>query len=306
MYSLILAVAIIIFALGFSYFNGVNGRLSSSQSVFDYHKYLTFDPLVPSNTMGKRLTKLKVEKAINQNEKVLPAYFSATYGNSFSIMEGVPSQLKIHFTEAGTDIKLNGKINAKLYKHDNDSGATIQFKNNGLLFNITSTNNQVSLQQLKKISESVHVKVKKAPDIINLSYIGAKSIKHLSFNPIRAKQMVIPQGYKFDLESSAINVVSGSRNETYQLIFYNKNKSTGYPYITIKQTKSSNQESPQSNNDDKVQKIDGVLAYTHQGNPKIPAAQFKEPQSNIYVTIYASLPSNELKQLIHAILTSSK
>lgn len=273
--------------------------LTKTNNPFDYSQYLSFIPLLPSYTDGQQLTHTEITRylKIPQGENAIS--FNASYGDAFILFEGRPNDVHNELTSyPKTKIIIGKNIKATVYKHD--EGETIEFIKNNLLFDLTTINKGISLQQLIKISESIRVQATQTPNVIHLSNEGPLSAKELSFIPIMPGKFYVPNGFKLYVQGSSVNINKSSKAETFQ-ITYKK----GDSYITVEQSHMKGNEDYSQNSSFRQIKINGVSVFINKRNwGSLPIAQFIKANGEIQTIIYSNISEGEVKKVIESILTS--
>ena len=141
---------------------------SVADGSFDYQKYLSFTPLLPSYTAGYQLTD---STAYNENTPKgnNVGRYLARYGSDsgFAIHEtsSPKGMYPLYFAgiDQGTKTKIQiGDVPATLYVYKN--GNCIQFIKNGIEYTVGNLPDKgISLDELKKICESIVVPVNSPP-----------------------------------------------------------------------------------------------------------------------------------------------
>lgn len=276
---------------------GSNGTsLTGHKNGFDFSKYLPFTPLLPSYTAGYQLTHSEITRYLNTGQNGNAISYSASYSTAFSLIEGRPHQLHIAPSlNPKTNVTLSNNIHASIYTYD--GGESIEFINNGLLYDLTTTNG-VSLQELEKVCTSISVPASVAPNDIHVSDNGARSASVLSFSSVRVGQFYVPKGYSLNVQGSAINISGTSKQESFQ-ITYRK----GSSYLTITQSTGSEPDYTQGITYHNV-KIQGVSVLEQSSNSMEPKAFFTIPQTNVHVVVYSNISSREVSKVVNSFLST--
>ncbi|MDP4086503.1 MAG: hypothetical protein Q8934_18120 [Bacillota bacterium] len=276
-----------------------NGTKKPKQEIknelYNYKQYLPFTPLLPSNTVGHKLTYSEITRNLDPSQGGNSIWYTARYGTSFGLIEGQANQYNL-IIHSGSKMPLTiGKnIQATMYTHD--EGETIEFIKNNLIYQVTSNNHHLSLEQLKKVCESISVPATQTPTVIHLSDNGPQSVNELSFKPILAGQFYVPSGFKLDIQVSAINIEKGSKEENYQITYKNARNS----YLTIIQTIPNSNDYAQNVNYH-MEKMNGVAVYITK-IPQLPTVQFSKPKTNTQITIDTNVSETELKKVINSLI----
>lgn len=262
---------------------------------FDFRQFLPFTPLLPSYTAGHQLTHSIITRYLNTGKNGNAISYSASYGNAFTITEGRPNELLLASLSATkTDITLGNNVPATMQKHD--GGESIVFTQNGLLFDVTTINAGISLQELEKVCSSIRVRATQTPSEI---HIENHSTSGLSFKPVIAGQFYVPSGFQQNTQGSAININGTSRQESFQ-ISYRK----GSSYLTITQSTVNQPDYTKGTTYHSV-KIKGISVLEQYSNSMEPVAVFTLPQANVHVVVYSNISSSEVSKVINSLLSTA-
>ncbi|QSO48450.1 hypothetical protein [Alicyclobacillus mengziensis] len=262
---------------------------------FDFKQYLPFTPLLPSYTAGYQLTHSEITRYLNTRQNGDAISYSASYGNAFTIIEGHPNQLHIVPSSATkTNITLSNNIHATMQKHD--GGESIEFTQNGLLFDVTTINGGLSLQKLEKVCSSIRVPATQTPSEI---HIENHSTSGLSFKPVKAGLFYVPSGFKLNTQGSAINIRGTSKQESYQ-ITYRK----GSSYLTVTQSTGKEPNYTKSTTYQSTT-IQGVSVLDQHTNSMEPIAVFTLPQTHVHVVVYSNISLSEVNKVVNSFLSTA-
>lgn len=260
---------------------------------FNFHEYLPFTPLLPSYTAGYQLTHSEVIRYLNTPQNGDAISYSASYANGFVITEGRPNQLHIVQISPKTDLIINNNIHAMMQSHD--GGESIEFVKHNILYDVTTINGGVSLEDLKKVCASISVPATQSPSVIHMSDNGSNS-SQLGFSPVKAGQFYVPSGFTLNTQGSAINVRKTSKTESFQ-ITYNK----GSSYLTVIQSTGMAPDYSK-NSSFHIVRMYGTSVYFQSRNPGLPVAVFTIPHTGVQVTVYSNVPSSEVTKVVTSIL----
>jgi hypothetical protein len=275
-----------------------HAKHSTIKNVFNYSKYLPFTPLLPSYTTGHQLIHANITRYLNTGENGDAISYSAAYANAFVMTEGRPSELHIvPLPGSKTNITLSNDVHATMERHD--GGESIVFTQNGLLFDVTTLNAGVSLQELEKVCESISVPATQTPSEIHESDSGPQSANALSFNPVKAGQFYVPGGYSLNVQGSAININGSSKSESFQ-ITYRK----GSSYLTVKQSMGT-QPDYTNNTAYHSTMIHGVSVSEQHVNSMEPVAVCTLPQTHVHVVVDSNISSGEINKVVNSFLNTA-
>lgn len=275
----------------------VSNKTSSTgnKNGFNFSKYLPFTPLLPSYTAGYQLSHSEITRYLNTRQNGDAISYSASYGNAFTIIEGHPNQLQIAPSSATkTNITLSNNIHATMQKHD--GGESIEFTQNGLLFDVTTINGGLSLQKLEKVCSSIRVPATQTPSEI---HIEGNSTSGLSFKPIMMGQFYVPSGFKLNTQGSAINISGNSKQESYQITYRN-----GSSYLTVTQS-TGKQPNYTKGTTYQSTTIQGVSVLEQHTNSMEPVYVFTIPQTHVHVVVYSNISSSEVKKVVNSLLSTA-
>lgn len=261
--------------------NQTGGDIKSA--MFNFHKYLSFTPLLPSYTAGYQLSYSEVIRYLNLPLNSNAISYSASYGDGFVVTEGLSNQLHLAQISRKTDLMIDNNIHATMQKHD--GGESIDFVKNNILYDVTTINGGISLKDLKKVCASIRIPATQPPSEIHLSDDGPNS-SQLSFMPLKAGQFYVPSGFALNVQGSAVNISQNSKSESFQ-ITYRK----GLSYIMVIQSKGM-VPNYATNFSFRNVKINGTSVYTQSTNSSLPVAVFTRPKTSVQVVIYANIPSS--------------
>ncbi|KJR45418.1 Regulatory sensor-transducer, BlaR1/MecR1 family [Desulfosporosinus sp. I2] len=278
---------------------------------FDYHKYLSFTPLLPTYTAGYQLTDSTAYKEITPPGNNVSRYL-ASYGNGdgfkFRIHETTSPEgmYPLYFADAAqapkTQIQI-GDVPATLYV--SESVDYIQFIKNGIEYTAGSRHDGgISLDELKKICESIVVPVNSPPTNFFIDKTGPTASEGLSFKTLQPGDIVIPQGQKFEVASSSIDIEGDEKSEVFRLSY-----TAGASILNVEIGKGDHPFgeptpvlTPDSDFDTK--QIDGteVKLRRKNDNQNLPAAKFTIPENSLECMLYTTVQESEVEKVVTSIL----
>ncbi|WP_434510316.1 M56 family metallopeptidase [Desulfitobacterium sp. AusDCA] len=277
---------------------------------FNYNKYLSFKPSLPSYTAGYQLTYSQVACSEDTPSGTNSNTYLAAYGNhsAFTIQEALPNQ--VHPSVSKQAIKSQIQIDnltATVIEDKNIGAARIQFTKNNIEYFVSSIpGGGVSLEELKKIASSITVPANNPPTDIYINKIGQTASNGLSFKTLKPEDIAIPQGYNFKQESSNIQI---RENEKYEVFSLNYTTGNSTPFLNVQMSKGKlpfkemTLELKPSDFDTK--QINGTeVNLRKELNKNLPAAQFGI-KDGIQFTIFApELQESEVEKVVTSILQS--
>ncbi|MHB8126131.1 MAG: M56 family metallopeptidase [Desulfitobacteriaceae bacterium] len=293
----------------------LSNQLSSvTDGSFDYHKYLSFTPLLPSYTAGYQLTYSQI--ACNQD---VPSgnnsnTYLAAYGShaAFTIKEARPGEMfqaaiqrTFAVPETKTQIQI-GDLPATVTVNKSVDTAKIEFTRNNVEYIVSSIpGGGVSVDELQKICASIVIPVNTPPTDIHISKGGASASEGLSFKTLQPGDIVIPQGYKFRDASSHIYIKEDEKSEAFSLYF---TTGTSTPFLNVMITKGDQPYGDPTpvltpNSDFNTKQIGGTevkLRNNYNGN--LPAAKFTIPENGLECTLYSTVQESEVEKVVESIL----
>jgi len=286
-----------------------NQSSSLPDGSFNYHKYLTFSPLLPSYTAGYQLTLSRISCSQNTPAGNNSNNYLAAYGShaAFSISEALPNEIHPSVSAQSTKTQIQiGDVPATLTVNKTTDFAFIQFTKNDVEYTVSSIpGGGISVDELKKICESIGVPVTTPPTDIYIGKGGAVASDGLSFKTLQPSDVAVPQGYKFRDESSLTYIKGDKKSEAFSL-YYTTGDST--PFLNVQMIKgdqpygfTSPVLTPDSDFDTK--QIGGAevkLRKNYNGN--LPAAKFTIPQNGLECIVASTVQESEVEKVVTSIL----
>ncbi|WP_052090690.1 M56 family metallopeptidase [Desulfosporosinus sp. HMP52] len=249
---------------------------------FNYRQYLPFTPLLPSYTAGYELTSSQISCSQNMPpDNYSGVGYLAAYGShaAFTISEGPSKGIEPNISNYSTKTQIQiGDLSATLYVRE-IGDAFIQFTKDGVDYTAHNIiGGGISIEELKKICASIVVPAKNPPSNIYIGKGGTSATDGLSFKTIQAGDVVIPQGYKFDMQNSMTFIQGDKKTETFSL-YHRNTKGTSTPFINVQMIKGDHPwfapvATPDSTFDTK--QIDGIEVKLRKNyNDGLPAAVFQ-------------------------------
>lgn len=277
---------------------------------FNYNKYFSFKPSLPSYTAGYRLTYSQVACSQNIPLEGDSNKYLAAYGNhsAFTIQEALPNQ--IHPSVSKQAIKSQIQIDnltATVIEDKNIGAARIQFTKNNIEYVVSSIpGGGISLEELKKIASSISIPADNPPTDIYINKIGQTASNGLSFKTLKPEDIAVPQGYIFKQESSNIQI---RENEKYEVFSLNYTTGNSTPFLNVQMSKGKLPfkelvlELKPSDFDTK--QINGTEVKLRKNlNKSLPAAQF-DTKEGIQFTIFTpELQETDVEKVVTSILQS--
>jgi beta-lactamase regulating signal transducer with metallopeptidase domain len=271
---------------------------------FNYHKYLEFTPLLPSYTAGYQLTHSEITC---DNSHTYVAEFGSN--SAVMIFEARPNGiLPPHTAQSNrTQIQI-GDLSA-IVTEDKLVGNSIQFTKNDVEYTVMNTRADISIDELKKIFESLVVPVKTPPSDINIYERGltvSTVSDELSFKTLQSRDFVVPQGYKFLYKLSNIHIKGDKKSETCSLVYTTEKDFPlldvtmnigGFPFGGPTPTLTQN-----SGFDTK--QINGTTVKLRKtNNSNLPAAMFSIPENGLVFTLHGQdLRESEVEKVVTSVL----
>ncbi|HVJ49780.1 M56 family metallopeptidase [Desulfitobacterium sp.] len=282
---------------------------SITDGSFDYQTYLSFTPLLPSYTAGYQLTYSQIgcsqDTPPGNNSKT----YSAAYGShaAFSIREARPNEIHppVSAQLTKTQIQIDD-LPATLTENKKIGIAYIQFTKNDVEYIANNIpGGGVSLDELKKICESIVVPVNTPPTDIHISKGGVSASEGLSFKTLQPDDFVVPQGYKFRDASSHIYIKGDEKSEAFSLSY---TTGTSTPFVNVLISKGGQPYgdptpvlTPDSDFDTK--QIDGSEVKLRKNyNENLPAAKFSIPKYGLEGMLYSTVQESEVEKVVTSIL----
>lgn len=275
---------------------------------FNYRQYLPFTPLLPSYTAGYQLTFSQISCSQNMPpDNTSGVGYLAAYGShaAFTISEGPPKGMKPNISDHSTKTQIQiGDLPATLYVRE-IGDAYIRFTKDGVEYTANNIiGGGISIEELKKICASIVVPVNNPPTDIYIGKGGTSAPDGLSFKTLQAGDVVVPRGYKFDMQNSMIYIQGNEKTETFSL-YYTNTKGTSTPFINVEMIIGDHPygfagpvSTPDSEFDTK--QIDGIDVKLRKNyNDHLPAAVF-QISSGLRFEIY----STESQAIIETIVKS--
>ncbi|EGW37006.1 M56 family metallopeptidase [Desulfosporosinus sp. OT] len=289
-----------------------SNRLSPvTDGSLDYNKSLSFTPLLPSYTAGYQLTDSSAYKEISPPSNNVSRYL-ARYGSSekfkFMVHETTNPEgmYPLYFAEFGqapkTQIQI-GDVPATLY--ESKYASAIQFIKDDIEYTVGARyDGGISLDDLKKICESIVVSVNSPPTNFYINKTGPTASERLSFKTLQPGDITIPQGYKFQVASSKIYIEGNKKSEVFGLL-YTADASDldveigkgdhpfGEPTPVL---------TPDADFDTK--QIDGTKVKLRRKNnvAGLPVAKFTIPENGLECIVYSTVQESEVEKVVESIL----
>jgi hypothetical protein len=289
-----------------------NQSSTLSDGSFNYHKYLAFTPLLPSYTAGYQLTLSRISCSQNTPPGNNSSNYLAVYGShaAFSISEALPNEMhhSVFAQSTKTQIQI-GDLPATLQSVDKtmDGNAQIQFTKNDVEYTVSSIpGGGISVEELKKICESIVVPVTTPPTDIYIDKGGAAASDGLSFKTLQPSDVAVPQGYKFRDVSSNIYIKGDEKSEAFSLGYTTGNST---PFLDVEMIKgdqpyggsASPVLTPDSDFDAK--QIGGAEVKLRKNyNENLPAAKFTIAQNGLECIICSTVQESEVEKVVTSIL----
>lgn len=276
---------------------------------FDYPAYLSFTPLLPSYMAGYPLNYSQI--ACTQDSPWghdSNTYFVA-YGShaAFTISESRPTserELSGLGQVTKTQIQIGG-LPATLYERKIGDAHILFTKNNVEYIASNVLDGGVSLDELKKICESIAVPVNSPPTDIHIEKGGASASEGLSFKTLKPSDLFIPQRYKFRDASSHVYIKGNDKSEAYSLYFATGSST---PFINVTISKG-NQPYGDPNPvltpkaDFETKQIDGTDVKLRKNyNDNLPAAKFTIPETGLDCTLYSTEQESTVEKMAESVL----
>ncbi|WP_088189333.1 M56 family metallopeptidase [Desulfosporosinus sp. FKA] len=279
---------------------------------FDYNKSLSFTPLLPSYTAGYQFTDSSAYKEITPPSNNVSRYL-ARYGGSekfFMIHETTsPKGMKpIYFAgmDQGTKTQIKiGDVPATLYESENANANAIQFIKNGIEYTAgTRHAGGISLDELKKICESLAVPANSPPSNFYIDKSGPTASEGLSFETLQPGDIAIPQGFEFQAESSRIKIEGNEKSEVFSLLYTARDSIISIEIGKGDQPfgKSTPLLTPDSDFDTKQIGTTKVLLRKKNYDQNLPAAKFTVPGNGLECIIYMTGQESEVDKVVESIL----
>ena len=281
---------------------------------FDYQKYLSFTPLLPSYTAGYQLELSRISCSQNTPPGKNSNTYLAAYGShsAFTIFEARPDEMLqtvIQRTfpdqETNTQIQI-GDLPATVTVNKNIDAARIQFTKNNVEYIVSSIpGGGVSLDELKKISVSIAVPTDIPPTDIYIDKTGPTTSDGLSFKTLQPGDIVIPQEYKFRDASSNIYIKGDEKSEAFSL-YYTTGTST--PFLNVMITKGDQPYGDPTpvltpNSDFETKQIGGTeVKLRNNYNENLPAAKFTIPEFGLECKLASTVQESEVEKVVESIL----
>ncbi|MDQ7093520.1 M56 family metallopeptidase [Desulfosporosinus sp. PR] len=256
---------------------------AASKGGFNYRQYLSFTPLLPSYTAGYQLTSSQISCSQNMPpDNTSGVGYLAAYGShaAFTISEGPPKGMDPNVSDHSTKTQIQiGDLPATLYVRE-IGDAFIQFTKDSVEYTANNIiGGGISIEELKKICASIAVPAKNPPTNIYIGKEGTSATDGLSFKTLQAGDVVVPRGYKFDMQHSMVYIQGDKKSETFSL-YYTNTQGTATPFINVQMIKGDHPygfapvSTPDSTFDTK--QIEGIEVKLRKNyNDRLPAAVFQ-------------------------------
>ncbi|MGC7872664.1 M56 family metallopeptidase [Desulfosporosinus sp. SYSU MS00001] len=276
---------------------------SAQDGSFDYHKYLSFTPLLPSYTAGYQLTDSELEI---ENDGIYLVKFGAN--SELCIFETCSNSIHQPDSPQSTKTQIQiGGVSAKVIE-DETVPDSIQFTKNNVVVTLMNMKTNLSINELKKICESL-VPVSTPPTNIYFDERNLPTSDKLSFKTLQPSDIVVPEGYKFQWKESNIHYNGNDKLETCTIEY---SPDSLHPSLDVLMYYGDRPfESPISvlisgSNFDTKQ-IDGteVKLRKTQNDDTLPAAIFTYKNGLKYELHSQVLPESEIEKVVTSILEAS-
>jgi len=184
-------------------------------------------------------------------------------------------------------------------------GNSIQFTKNNVEYTAMNFRADLSIDELKKICESL-VPVKAPPSDINIYERDLTVSDELSFKTLQPGDFVVPQGYKFQYILSNIHFKGNEKSETCSISYATE---TGYPVLEVIMNIGGHPFGDQTpmltpNSDYDTKQINGTtVKLCKTNNSNLPAAKFTIPVNGLEFTLSApGLQQSEVEKVVTSIL----
>lgn len=292
-----------------------NQSSSVTDGSSDYQKYLSFIPLLPSYTAGYQLTLSRISNSQNIPPGKNSNTYLAAYGShsAFTVSEARPGEMlqtiiqhTVPVQETKTQIQI-GDLPATVTVNKNIDVARIQFTKNNVEYIVSSiTGGGVSLDELKKISESIVVPVNTPPTDIYIGKGGTSASDGLSFKTLQPLDIVIPQGYKFRDASSFIYIKGNEKSEVFSLYYTTGKANTFLNVMMTTGDQPYGDPTPvlTPNSDFDTKQINGTTVKLRKtNNNNLPAAKIVIPENGLEFTLYGpDMQESEVEKVVTSIL----
>ncbi|ODA42899.1 M56 family metallopeptidase [Desulfosporosinus sp. BG] len=288
-----------------------NQSSSAPNGSFNYHQYLTFTPLLPRYTAGYQLTSSQISCSQNMPpDNTSGVGYLAVYGShaAFTISEGLPKGMDPNVSDRSTKTQIQiGDLPATLYVRK-IGDAHIQFTKDGVEYTANNIiGGGISIDELKKICASIAVPVKNPPTDIYIGKGGTSAPDGLSFKTLQAGDVVVPRGYKFDMQNSMIFIQGDEKTETFSL-YYTNTKGTPTPFINVQMIKGDHPYGfapvPTPDSEFDTKQIEGIEVKLRKNyNDNLPAAVFKI-NSGLKFEIASTESQSIIETMVKSILQS--
>lgn len=267
--------------------------------------------LLPSYTAGYQLTLSRISCSQNTPPGNNSNNYLAAYGShaAFTISESLPNEShpSVSAQSIKTQIKI-GDFPATQTVDKTIGAAFIQFINNDVEYTVSSIpGGNVSLDELKKISESIVVPVTTPPTDIFIGKGGASASDGLSFKTLQSSDLIIPQGYTFRDQTSVTYIKGAKRSEAFSL-YYTTGKSNTFLNVMMNTGDQPYGSDPAPvltpDSDFDTKQIDGTTVKLRKtNNNNLPAAKFTIPEDGLEFTLAgADLQESEVEKVVTSIL----
>ncbi|MDO0823887.1 M56 family metallopeptidase [Desulfosporosinus nitroreducens] len=276
---------------------------------FDYNKSLSFTPLLPSYTAGYQLTDSTAIREVTPPSNNVSRYLTSYGSNTrFAIYETTSPEgmYPLYFAgiDQGTKTQIQiGNVPAVLY--ESEYASAIQFIKNGIEYTAgTRHDGGISLDDLKKICESIGVPVNNPPVNFYIDRTGPTASEGLSFKTLQLGDIVVPPGHKFQVASSRISIEGVKKSEVFTMSY----TTAGASFLDVEIGKGDQTFGEQTpvltpDSDFDMKQIDGTevkLRKTH--NDNLPAAKFTIPENGLECMIYSTVQESEVEKAAASIL----
>lgn len=204
-YHILVVLALCVALTGCTTSNTSHQSNPSPGPPFDFSKYLSFTPFLPTYTDGYKFSDSFIVRSLNPKLGNVIQYW-AEYGN--------PEGTCIQVEEA------RPKVFQLLDMTSHMNGAVAVTRNN-VEYVIREQGSAASISQLKKVAQSIRVPAKAKPDKISVSDVGASSQKLIHFKIVKPGMFYVPQGIQLTGQSASVSIDHSSVTEAYSMAYGN-------------------------------------------------------------------------------------
>jgi hypothetical protein len=267
---------------------------------FDFSKYLSFTPMLPSYTAGYELTHSQIDSSIN-NPQGNTIWYTASFGNSaFVVSESKPNDAHLA-PEPWTSIKIDN-LDAQMYKHD--GGESVKFVQGGVLYDITTISGGISYQELHKVCTSIGRRATARPNMIHLSISGSAAESQVEAGFVTPKTYTVPSGFTLDVESLDTAISPKKTTHVFSMTY-----KKGSSYVTVQETNGGDLPSVFPSFQYQQKQISGITVYSRRKtapqSPQLPAAGFLSASTHVQYVIDTNVDQSVLNQFLSILVQQS-